>query len=69
MIASADKAEEQIMQQKITLPPGQQIHGKEINNMPELIRLQLGKIGIELETIPRWEDDGGQTIQTSQVSG
>ena len=30
------------------------------NNLPELVQPKLERMGIELENILRWEDDGGQ---------
>jgi hypothetical protein len=36
--------------------------------MLELIRPASEETAIELTTILRWEEDGGQTIQTAEVS-
>ena len=40
----------------------QRIHFKDSDNILELIRPQLERTKIELENIPRWEDEGGLII-------
>jgi len=42
-----------------------QIHGRNMADMPELVKPESEEI--ELTTILRWEDDGGQTLQTAEV--
>jgi hypothetical protein len=35
--------------------------------MPKLVKTEPEETKIELTTILRWEDDGGQTLQTAEV--
>jgi len=42
----------------------QRFHGKDSDNMPELIRAQAERTEIELKNVRRWEDDGGAVFET-----
>ena len=37
----------------------QRIHARYPNNLLGLVKLRVLRIKVELENIPRWEDDGG----------
>jgi len=44
------------------------IHGKVTNKTPILIKSPLKKTKTEIETILRWEDDGGQILNAVDPS-
>jgi hypothetical protein len=69
MTASADKSEEQIKGHESTvLSYCQKVHDKKMADIPELAKLELEEIEIELTNILRGEDVGGKIVQAAEAA-